>query len=290
MRAGTLWMLPPILFLACGCGASRQTAYLADAASAKSVVAGATETTAKQLWDERENPAKLRQALELYEQLAKAQPTRRDLLERLSRGYYLLAYGYETEEEKILAAYDAGARWGERILGLSSRFKERIAASAKDYEALDVTTKEDVAGVYWAYANLGKWAVLKGFTTVLRYKSKLKAFVDRAHELDPSYYHAAADRGLGAFYAKAPSFAGGDLKKSRAHFDSALKIAPGYFGTKMLMAEYYAVKTQDRKLFERLLDEVIKGDPNALPDVVPIQKVDQRKARDLLATADELFE
>lgn len=279
-----------------GCGASRQSAYLADPKAPQTKAAGdpqgltAQEQQADAQWEQRGSTAALKRALQLYKGIVAVRPDHRHALERLARGYYLLAYGHYTEEQQVLDAYDEGARWGERIMGLRAEFRQRIAGGDKDYEALAVAKKEDAPGIYWAYANLGKWSVLKGFTTVLKNKSKLKAFIDKVAQLDPRFYHGAADRGLGAYYAKAPSFAGGDLDKAQQHFKRALALSPAYLGTKVLMAEYYAVKRQDKALFKRLLDEVLGADPQVLPDVAPIQRIEQRRAKKLLAKIDDLFE
>ncbi len=274
-----------------GCGASRQSSYVEAAkTSAPPAAAAEADIAARALaaWSARDDGAKLKEALALYEKIAANSGTRATY-SRLSRGHYLLAAGHLKKEEDILAAHHKGAGYGERILGLRPEFLTCIKDS-KDYECLNVCKKEDVPGIYWAYGNLGKWSVLKGFTTVVKNKSKLKAFVDAAAKLDPTFYHGAPDRGLGAYYAKAPSFAGGDLVKSKIHFDKSLALAPNYLGTKVLMAEYWTVKKQDRKLFEKLLKEVIAADPNIVPDIAPIQKIEQRKAKKLLTQAEELFE
>ena len=276
--------------LASACGASRQQAYLDDAKAVAADPQIEKEKQAAEAWDQRVDPEMLKKALALYEEVAKAAPGNKAVLARLSRGYYLLATGYLKDEEAQLEAWDRGASWGERILGLNAEFRKRIAAGEDDYEALDTATREDVAGIYWAYANLGKWSVTKGFTTVLKNKSKLKAFIDRVTELDPGFYFGAGDRGLGAFYAKAPSFAGGDTDKAREHFDKSLQIEPKYFGTKTLMAQYLAVKTQDRELFEKVLKEVLAGDINVIPEIMPMQKIEQERAKELLEQADDLFE
>ena len=305
----TVVLLSLFSLILMACGASRQEGYLSgpEAAAAEAKKAAATQpssqptsqpadpaaalwTQAETAWAKRQDPAMLRAALALYKQVIAADPKRRAALSRLSRGYYLLAYGHLTADVEILAAYDEGARWGERILGLRPEFRQRIAAGTRDYEALDVATKEDVPGIYWSYGNLGKWSVKQGFTTVLKNKSKLKAFITRVAALDENYYHGAGHRGLAAFYSKAPSFAGGDLKKAKHHFDRSLALAPNYFGTKVLMARYYAVKKQDKELFKKLLDEVIAGDPKSLPDVLPMQLIEQRKAKELLAQIDDKFE
>jgi tetratricopeptide (TPR) repeat protein len=285
--------------LVASCGASRQSAYLTTGGEAakeeKAKEAGKEapkadlEQEAEAHWEKRGSVGDLWKAMHLYKQIVKTNPSRKAFA-RLARGYYLLGYGYLKKKEEVLAAYDEGAKWGERIMGLSPKFSKKIAAGEKDYKALSVAKKEDVPGIYWAYVNLGKWSVLQGFTTVLANKSKLKAFIDKVTELDDKYYYAAGDRGLGAYYAKAPSFAGGDLEKSEKHFKKCLSIAPNYLGTKVAMAEFYAVKKQDKKLFKKLLDEVIAADVNVIPEIVPIQTIEKRKAKELLAKMDDLFE
>ena len=294
-----------LMALAVGCGANRQSGYLTgdgvkkaagsqpastQPASQPADPAAAVLAQAEEKWAKRADGAQLKEALALYKKAIELNPASRLSLTRLARGYYLWAYGFAKNDEELLAAHDEGARWGERIMGLREDFRKKMAAGEKDYENLDLAQKEDVPGIYWAYGNLGKWSVKKGFTTVLKNKSKLKAFISRVAELDDQYYHGAGDRGLGAFYAKAPSFAGGDLKKAKHHFEKSLKIAPLYFGTKVLMARYYATKKQDKELFKKLLEEVIKGDAKVLPDVIPMQEIEQRKAKELLAQIDDKFE
>ncbi len=275
--------------LVSACGAKRNTAYLTDAAAGADAAA-TLEEQAQAAWDAREDSARLADALGLYEQLAAANPDNRGYMETLSKGYYLQGVGHLDTPEEVLAAYDAGASWGERILGLSDGFRACVEGGAADYECLDHATVDDVPGIYWAYGNMGKWAVGMGFTTVLKHKNKLHAFISKVHELDVQYYYGAADRGLGAYYAKAPSFAGGDLDLAKTHFEASLAVAPDYFSTKVLMAEYWATKSQDKDEFVRLLNEVIAGDPTVYEDVIPIQKLEQQRAQDLLGQADDLFE
>lgn len=274
---------------AVACGAKRNTAYLTEQAAG----AGAEATLGEQAaaaWDDREDTARLKEALQLYEQLAEKEPDARSHKEHLSRGYYLLGIGHLDDAEEQLAAWDSGASWGERILGQNDAFRACVEGGAEDYACLEHASKDDVPGIYWAYANMGKWAVAKGFATVLKHKNKLKAFIDRVHALDADYYYAAGDRGLGAFYAKVPGFAGGDPEKGREHFEASLAVAPDYFSSKLLMAQYYCVKVQDKELFVKLLNEVIAGDPTVYEDVIPIQKLEQENAKALLEQADDLFE
>ena len=290
-----------IVGLCAGCVASRQSAYLktgdtvkpepARVAPAHTQAAVARAwAAAEAAWAEREDPRSLKAALEQYEAVVKLKPDHRDAMARLARGYYLLGYGYAKTDAEILAAYDAGARWGERMMGLNPEYRKRMEAKVNDELALSACTREDVPGIFWAYANLGKLSVMQGFTTVLKNKGKVKAFIDRVTVLDEKYYHGAGHRGLLAYYAKAPAFTGGDLARAKEHYHRSMAVAPNYFGTRVLMARYYATKMQDKALFRELLQGVIDGDPSVLPDVIPIQKIEQRKARELLAEMDELFE
>ena len=49
------------------------------------------------------------------------------------------------------------------------------------------------------------------------------------------------------------------------------------------------MRTDDRELFMKLLEHVLAQPVDVLPDVVPEQKIQQRKARALFDQADELF-
>jgi len=106
---------------------------------------------------------------------------------------------------------------------------------------------------------------------------------------DENYYYGAGHRVLGTYYAKAPSFAGGDMNKSKTHFEKALKISNDYIGTKGLMAEFYAYKKQDKELFVQLLTDAINKDVKSIPGLEFEMSVDQKKAKDLLSKVDDKF-
>ena len=215
-------------------------------------------------------------------------PSNAGVLAMLARASYLLA-GHLTTEEEILATYDSGASYGERGMATNEAFRACVEGGAKDYKCLDQMTVADIDATYWVYANLGKWSATKGFTYIVKNKSKLKAIADWVQTTDPSYFYGAGDRLLGTYYAKAPAAFGGDMELSLAHFDASLAISPEYLGTKVLQAQYYATKAQDRELFQRLCDEVLAGDPEAIPEIAPELRLEQVKAQSLLDQIDDLF-
>jgi len=146
-----------------------------------------------------------------------------------------------------------------------------------------------VPALYWRASNLGRWAVLESFATLLSYKDEIREVMDFCLDQNPLYFYQGPDRYFGVFYAKAPGFAGGDMKKSAAHFNVAIDAHPNYYGTRILMAEEWAIKEDNRPLFEELVNYVLNGDPNAIPELVPESTCEQRKAAKLMAEIDDTF-
>lgn len=245
-------------------------------------------------WTKRDDETALRKAIAAWEKASEQAPNDTATLSKLSRAYYFLSDGHlrkqgETSAE-YLSTYEKGVSIGERALAsASATFKARVLAGEKVDEAIASVGREGIEPMYWYAACLGKWAKAKGFATQLGNKDRIRAVMNRVLELDPSFFHAAADRYFGAFYAVAPGFAGGDLNKSKSHFEKSLSAAPEYAGTRVLYAELWAVKTGDQATFEKLLNEVLAQSENDTPSLAPEIRIEKEKARELLARAKELF-
>jgi tetratricopeptide (TPR) repeat protein len=143
--------------------------------------------------------------------------------------------------------------------------------------------------MYWYATNFGLWATDQGMSVVLLHKDMIRKVMERCLALDPDYFYAAPHRYFGAFYAKAPAFAGGDMDKAKQHFEEAIARHPAYLGTLTRYAEFYAVKLQDRDLFRRLLNQVLAADENALPEVAAENAIEKKKAKALLGRENELL-
>jgi len=245
---------------------------------------------ANELWKQREDRTKLEEAIQNYEKAAEADPGNRDLLSQLSRACYFLADGYlEAEEEKQLEFYNKGIEWGKKAMMINPEFKKRMSKGEKVEDAVKVLGKEYIEAIYWSATSLGKWAQKKGFVTTLTNKDRIKKLITRVLEMDEKFFYGAPHRYFGSYYAVAPSFAGGDLKKSEEHFNKSIEIAPNYFSTRVQMAEKLATKKQDRKMFQEQLEFVLKTPADVIPEIVPEQKAEKRKAEALLGKIDEFF-
>lgn len=286
-----------IAALASGCSAKRQAQW--DSVPANPSTAGtgtdqqSLEQQAQAAWEKRDDEQSLRAAISAWEQLAQTS-TEPKLHAQLSRAYYFLADAHVrkqgTKSDAYLETFEKGTAAGERGLAAANpEFKQRVTSGEPVEKAITSIGPESAEAAYWYAANLGKWARAKGFATTLGNKDKIKATMDKVLQLDPNFFHAAPHRYFGAFYAVAPGFAGGDMNKSKDHFDKSIELSPNYAGTKVLMAEVYAAKLKDRELFNKLLDEVLAMPDDALPELVPETKAEKEKAQELKAKIEELM-
>jgi hypothetical protein len=254
------------------------------------------------LWKERGDAEKLKAGLAKWEEAVKLAPSA-DLTAKLARGHYLLGdghYAVADRAEERDAEYEAGLNWANEALKLSApEYAAAKAAGQKHADAIKLAPKEAVPAMYWYASNLGKWAASKGFATRLKYKDDLKATMDQVKALDEGFFYAAVWRYLGGYEAATAGIAGGSLDKSKENFEKSIALAPNYLGTRVLFADYLCPKLQKdadgdgqpdgKVLFKKLLDEVLAADPAADAEIEPENRIEQAKAKKLLARIDELF-
>ena len=99
-----------------------------------------------------------------------------------------------------------------------------------------------------------------------------------------------ADLFLGCYYGSRPKIFGGDLEKSKVHFERALERTSGKFlMAHVLYAKCQTIPAQDREAFRSLLSAVIASPKDILPGQTLSNQVAKEKARKLLERIDELF-
>jgi hypothetical protein len=291
---------------ASGCGTGRASQWDAPAAQAKqgiqaTTTAAADATAAEADWNARADKTALLRAIAAWEAVVAANPSDGATWARLSRGYYVLADGHlrprgaaaeamEAMKAPYLEAFEKGVAAGERALAaVSPAFKDKVTRGEKVEEAVQLVGKEGAGlpAMYWYAVNLGKWSRATGIAALLGNKDRVKGVLERVLALDETFFHGAPHRYFGVYWALLP--VGRDLDKSRTHFERSLTLSPNYVGTKVLMAEAYAVKKQDRALFTRLLQEVQAAPADVIPELSAETGFEKEKAHELLAKADELF-
>jgi tetratricopeptide (TPR) repeat protein len=245
------------------------------------------------LWNERGDQAKAEAAVKAWEEAARVDPTRADIQLKLAYGYYFLANAHfrwmDDPDDAQLAAFEKGVVAAERAIKLSTpAFAQKIKNGESWQAAVKTVGADGIPALYWYATNLGKWALLDGFTTILSHKDDVAATMEHVLSLDESFFYAAPHRYFGVYRTKIP-FPGGDLPASKQHFEKAIALAPNYLDTKVLYAEAYATKAQDEELFKRLLGEVVAAPDDIIPELVPENRNAKRVAQQLLDDIEEYF-
>ena len=274
-----------------GCASSRRSGF--DAKDAVTQVSSKEvnqlKTQARAAWGERHIKEKLQDSINKWEQLSRTSGADGETFRALTHGYYLLADTHEEDIEIKKALWEKGAAFGERAMAMNPAFKAAMDKKSSLEDALYLLGKEDAGAMYWTAANLGKWAKHSGIATQLKYKTRIKALITATEKVNPTFFHGAIARYWGAFYAVAPGFAGGDINKSEKSFKKSLEQAPQYLGTKVLMAEVYYTKKQDKAAFVKILKEVLATKDDISKELTPENILEKRKAEKLLKQVDELF-
>lgn len=280
-------VLSLVVAFAANCGASREVVYSKEFIPRLAKPTPIPAAT-KKLWDTRNEKANLEQALKDLTKIANENPGDYDAMVMLCRGYYLLADGHlflEINEKnaseikrKQVENFDLGIKWCEKAMATNPAYHAKVAvAGAEPVTAFNDITLNELDAMYWRYANLAKWSRIEGLMTILANKSQFTATIDRVEKLNKNYFHGAINRYRGGANILSPS---GNKAEGRKQLEASIKEAPNYFGTKVIYADIGLRAEEDKAV--KLLNEVINGNPNSIPEIAPEQMIEQRKAKKLL--------
>jgi predicted anti-sigma-YlaC factor YlaD len=243
--------------------------------------------------------------LKTVESLLVEAPRHKGLLYAAASGFVQYAYAFVQQDADFVEAeslsratelrtrarrlYLRALEYGLRGLEVDlPGFRERLRRDEK--AALQDTRKAHVPLLYWTGL---AWA---GAISLAKDDSKLTADLHLAEALERRALELDEGYALGSIhdffisYEAGRSSVGGSREEARRHLDRALALAGGKRVFPLVAyAESASVGAQDRQEFERLLHDALAVDPDAYPDGRLSNLVAQRRARWLLARADELF-
>lgn len=244
--------------------------------------------------------------LKTMESLLPEQPRHLGLLTALCSGFTQYAYAFVQQDADAaeLAGRSSEARvrrararalflrardYGLRGLEVSHPGLAARLRSLRDLPAAAaLLKKEDVPLVYWTAAS---WALAvsngKEDMALVAELPAPEALMRRALALDEGWNQGSIHEFFVSFEAARP---GGSAAEARRHLDRARALSGGRrLGALVSWAEGALVQAQDRPAFEKALGDVVAADLDAWPEERLANVVAQRRARLLLAHADDLF-
>jgi len=307
MRTGTnrLRVLLVLLLLAwiAGSGCSLLRRYALNQ-FANAVASGGT------IFASDEDPDLVKEAapfsLKLLESLLAETPQHQGLLSAAASGFTQYAFAFVQQEADELEARDLAAaealRARARRLYLRARtyglrglevehpgFPNALLANPR--AAVRAATTADVPLLYWtAIAWAAAISLSQDNPDLVAQIPAMEALMDRALELDESYDRGAIHTFLVTYEMSRQGAPGDPAARARTHFEHAMALSEGKNAAPLVaLAEAVAVKQQDVKEFESLLNRALAVNPNANPDTRLLNVVMQRRARWLLSRKAELF-
>jgi hypothetical protein len=219
-------------------------------------------------------------------------PDSADLLIQASRLNLAYATAFVSDPERVKLL--AGKAFSDMEKAVCLRLKDACNLRSRPFDSYEAWLAqrrvEDVPVLYQLGSAWSGWiqAHSDDFGAIADL-GRVKPLMAKVAELDDTYDYGGPHLYLGVFETLLPPSLGGRPEIAREHFEKAIDISEGrYLMTKVVYADQYARLLFDRDLHDQLLTEVLAADPQA-PGLTLINTVAQRRAHELLETADAYF-
>lgn len=221
----------------------------------------------------------------LTESMISGRPDDPDLLmagAELSSAYAALLLDPERRRRLSSRAFDYASRG--LCISYPAICEAREGAFDDFTEAVDKIDAGDLDRLYiYAISWAGWMETNSGDMAAVANLPKLEYVFDHILKADPGFQSGRAQLYAGSLAALRPKALGGNPEKARDHFEQAMRHSEGRdLMVQVEFARRYARQVYDRKLHDRLLNEVRDADPEA-PGLTLSNTVAQTEAADLLA-------
>ena len=232
--------------------------------------------------------------LMLVDGLIEAYPDNSKLLTAGCQAYtaYASSFVEDTDPENAAALYAKAKHYGFRALSKKQDFQQVVAGNLDEFVAfLKQYNKQDVPSLFWTASAWGKWISLNlDSVEALADMAMLEATMWKILELDDSFYYGSPHLLMAVYFAGRPEIIGGNINKSKEHFDKAFSLgADKLLSAKVLFARYYAVRLRDRVLFAKTLQRVIDAPVDEVPELTLANTLAKNKAREMMEKVDDYF-
>ncbi len=209
---------------------------LALALPAMSADSAALVQQADQLYAQRADLAKAKQAADLYEQALAADPKNEEAAWKAARVIYWIGRNTKGDEAKV-KVFERGIADAEKAVAINPK---------------------SLGGHFWLGVSYGLYGSAKGVTKSLSLINPIKEEMAAVIEQDPKYEAGGPYRVLGRLYFKVPGIFGGSNSDAIENLKTAIKYGPTRWLNQLYLAEAYIDEGEDDKA-KALLAKVIKG-------------------------------
>ncbi len=240
-------------------------------------------------------------------------PTNPIILAILAQGYAEYAFGFLEDDLESLpdnekhaaqratiaaratASYDRALGFALRHIALRDKKKEVEAALKKDVGAVEAAVakldKKSLPGLFYGGLALAS-AINLNRTDLGRVADlgKAVAMIKRAYDLDPNFANGGPAMTLGVIKASQGKAMGGDPDAAKKYFEQAIASTDNkYLLSRVMMARFYCVITENRELFEKTLKAVLATPADVFPEQRLANELAKKRAARYLARIEDLF-
>lgn len=220
-------------------------------------------------------------------------PANRCFLTNGAQAYfgYSFAFIEDSDPERAKKLYLTARDYGFRAIYKDS-YREIIDSPLDEFTShVKKLSKKNIAPMFWTTLSWLSYIRLNlGDMRVFLDIPKAEALAKRLLELDENFFFGSPHIVMACYYAAQPEISGGDPIKAKKHFEKALEISEEKFLMHHLYyAKFYAVRKQDKDLYLRLLEHIIKEPEDILPPYCALTNLCKAKAVNLLETVDDYF-
>jgi hypothetical protein len=263
------------------------------------LVANAKKDFAQDLSDtilEFDDPETIKRGVPAYlilmSSMIKGDPDNPDLLESGAQLYGAYASSFTDTEASKKALANRAFRYASRAICIrDENFCDVKTISYFEFKKrLDSVEKVQAESLFifvssWAgyiEANSSDWNAIAELP-------KVKAGIQCVLEVDETVSNGNAHLYMAVMESLLPATLGGKPELAKEHFDRAIELSKGQnLMAKVLYAEKYARMNFDRKLHDKLLQEVIESDVG-LSEQTLINTIAKQKAEELLLDGEDYF-
>jgi predicted anti-sigma-YlaC factor YlaD len=259
---------------------------------------------------EEEDPELIREALpfalKTYEALLAADPENRDLLLATAEAFvsYAHAFVYDDAQKMETVDFDRaqvlqgraaklylrGRDYAFRGLSLDHpNFEEQLRKDPG--QTLVVLSQGDVPFLFWAASGwAGAISSSRGNMRLVAELPLAVATMRHALELEEDFSDGAIHEFFIIYEGSRSEAMGGSAERAHEHFVRAVNLTGGGKASPYVaLASSVAVREQDHRMFNSLLNKALSVDPDAVPRWRLANRLAQEKAKWLLSRGPDLF-